>query len=606
MATVTPNAIETVLKGGEGVTHTDFNPVLQVLDVKKVQAPGGGLRFRILLTDKSKSIPAMVATQNNELLVEGKVTTNTLIRLSEFTYNNLGGTPIFILLAFTIVGMGQTPAAAPAEPTAPAPMSVSSTPPPHMHSGGAYAPAIPVASGSSYGGYGAAANSRPVVREEADPNVMPISSLNPYTNRWTIKARITNKSEIRRYSNAKGEGTLCNIELLDAHGGEIRGTFFKDAVDKWYSALEVGKVYTFSGGQLKVADRKYNTLKSDYEITFNIHSEIKPVLGEESSIKARQYHFVKLHELASAAVNSNVDVLVAVKAAGDISEIVSQKMGGKVMKKRELTVFDDSGCECRLTLWGDMATKETNWLDHLYAFKSLRVGEYNGKNLSMGNNSAFEEDPDVEGARDLFKYKNETNLATGLTSLSTGGGSGSVDSFDKRREVAAIKDEGLGLSEKPDYASIKATVNYIKHDNDCWYTACPTEGCNKKVTETMGNRYHCEKCNKEFPQCQRRYILSVTMTDQSGQSWFSMFNDTAQVLLGRTADELNEMKGSGDDAGYEAVFKSALFKTFICRARIKQEAVNDEMRVKSTVVTVQPINYVQESRNLLEAISKYN
>jgi replication factor A1 len=83
------------------------------------------------------------------------------------------------------------------------------------------------------------------------------------------------------------------------------------------------------------------------------------------------------------------------------------------------------------------------------------------------------------------------------------------------------------------------------------------------------------------------------------------------------------MKVSGDEAGYEAAFKSALFKTYLCRvrirsylmlrslisllkARIKQESVNDEMRVKSTVLSVQPINYVQESRNLLEAISKYN
>jgi hypothetical protein len=45
--------------------------------------------------------------------------------------------------------------------------------------------------------------------------------------RWTIKARVTNKSDIRRWSNAKGEGTLFSIDLLDEGGGEIRGTFFK-------------------------------------------------------------------------------------------------------------------------------------------------------------------------------------------------------------------------------------------------------------------------------------------------------------------------------------------------------------------------------------------
>jgi replication factor A1 len=60
--------------------------------------------------------------------------------------------------------------------------------------------------------------------------------------RWTIKARITAKSELRRWSNAKGEGTLFSIDLLDNMGGEIKGTFFKDACDKFFPVLEEGKV----------------------------------------------------------------------------------------------------------------------------------------------------------------------------------------------------------------------------------------------------------------------------------------------------------------------------------------------------------------------------
>jgi replication factor A1 len=60
--------------------------------------------------------------------------------------------------------------------------------------------------------------------------------------RWTIKARITSKSDIRRWSNAKGEGTLFSIDLLDSDGGEIRATFFKEACDKWFPVLEEGKV----------------------------------------------------------------------------------------------------------------------------------------------------------------------------------------------------------------------------------------------------------------------------------------------------------------------------------------------------------------------------
>ena len=58
-----------------------------------------------------------------------------------------------------------------------------------------------------------------------DPSFVPIESLNPYMNKWTIKARITAKSEIRSWSNARGQGTLFSIDLLDAKGTEMKGTF---------------------------------------------------------------------------------------------------------------------------------------------------------------------------------------------------------------------------------------------------------------------------------------------------------------------------------------------------------------------------------------------
>ena len=118
-------------------------------------------------------------------------------------------------------------------------------------------------------------NSRPVVRESlgANTNFMPINALNPYANRWTIKvfipfslrflllvtdrpllyhyqntilpqqARITSKSDMRRWSNAKGEGNLFSIDLLDGHGSEIRGTFFKEDADKFFPQLHEGQVF---------------------------------------------------------------------------------------------------------------------------------------------------------------------------------------------------------------------------------------------------------------------------------------------------------------------------------------------------------------------------
>ena len=239
---------------------------------------------------------------------------------------------------------------------------------------------------------------------------------------------------------------LFNIELLDVTGGEIRGTFFKENCEKWFPILELGKVreitdllceylsyqhdntcthaqvYTFSGGQLKVADRKFNNLKSDYEISFNQYTEINPSSGgdDDASIKLVQYHFTQIGDLANAALNATVDVLVVVRAASECSEIVSQKLGGKVLYKRDLTVYDASGCECRLTLWGDKAQADTDLVNHILAFKSVRVGEYNGRNLSVGQSSSFEVDPDIPAAHEVYKFK-ESAGASELTSLSTGG-----------------------------------------------------------------------------------------------------------------------------------------------------------------------------------------
>ena len=59
--------------------------------------------------------------------------------------------------------------------------------------------------------------------------------------------RVTSKGDKKRWNNAKGEGTLFSIDLLDEEGGEIRATFFKEACEKFYDVIQPQKVYTFSG-----------------------------------------------------------------------------------------------------------------------------------------------------------------------------------------------------------------------------------------------------------------------------------------------------------------------------------------------------------------------
>jgi len=80
------------------------------------------------------------------------------------------------------------------------------------------------AAGAGAGGYGGAAGGG---AGASMTQFHPIASLHPYHSRWTIKARVTAKSDKRSWANAKGEGSLFSVDLLDAQGGQIKATMFK-------------------------------------------------------------------------------------------------------------------------------------------------------------------------------------------------------------------------------------------------------------------------------------------------------------------------------------------------------------------------------------------
>jgi replication factor A1 len=78
-----------------------------------------------------------------------------------------------------------------------------------------------------------------------------IATLNVNDGRWRLKARVSSISNRRSWANERSEGSLFSVVLADAEGSTIRGTFFREAVDKFYDQMQVGNVYTFSGGRLK-------------------------------------------------------------------------------------------------------------------------------------------------------------------------------------------------------------------------------------------------------------------------------------------------------------------------------------------------------------------
>ena len=107
---------------------------------------------------------------------------------------------------------------------------------------------------------------------------------------------MTHKADVRTYNNSKGAGKLLSVDLLDAQGGEIRATMFNEQVDKFNPMLEEKGVYLISGGTLKQANRKFTSLKHDYEITFNSSTQIERCPDGANEIKLMQYQFVPVSE----------------------------------------------------------------------------------------------------------------------------------------------------------------------------------------------------------------------------------------------------------------------------------------------------------------------
>jgi len=99
---------------------------------------------------------------------------------------------------------------------------------------------------------------------DADDAYLPIKALNMTNNDWILLAKVTSKGDIKKYNTDKGPGQLFNFELTDSHGGQIQATAFGDAVDFWYPKIDIGKIYKVSSCFVKIANKRYSSIKNDY------------------------------------------------------------------------------------------------------------------------------------------------------------------------------------------------------------------------------------------------------------------------------------------------------------------------------------------------------
>lgn len=630
--------LSTIMTGGQVDT-----PIMQILGSKKISGAGDNERYRLLVSDGVHvNSFAMLATQLNEKIRNGDLSDNTIVRIKRYITSVVpnsgkGEKRVMIILDVEVVAPGSkvggrignpqswsvdgpapaaTPAPAPTPKVEPKeqydpPMScgVSSA----SMNGSAAAPypqlrpspqkQAPVNHGGFGGGFGNNIRSpnKGMGGMELHPNmhVNPIVSLTPYQNKWAIKARVLSKTNVRTWSNSKGEGKLFSFDLAD-DTGEIRVTAFRDQCDKFYDMIEIGKVYILSKGQVKAANKKFSSLNNDYELTLGNESQILPVHDEDTSIPQIKFNFVPLSEIESMENGTNVDIIGVAKSTNDLYAFTS-KTTNKDLKKREVTVVDKSNTAVTVTLWGQLAEDFDGSSQPVVAMKGGRINEFGGaKSVSAPGNGTFQINPDIPEAHQLKGWFDAEGANANFKSISarSGAGGGMDNSLITLKEA---RDRNLGSSGN-DYYNCKASVIMIKSEN-ALYNACPAENCNKKVIDHQNGMYRCEKCNREYPNYKPRLLLQMNVGDWSDNSWITLFQDQAEVVLGHTAEILDDYKINNLEA-YQQVFQQATFKSFTFRLRAQVQTYNDEQRLRTTGMVVKKIDHKAYCASLLSQLKE--
>ncbi|CAE6422825.1 unnamed protein product [Rhizoctonia solani] len=527
----------------------DFQPVLQLLSVKKVSSGGGSDRYRLIITLGIEKVD---------------------------DYSEKIGNPVNFDKAENQSGAGTS-----AMDVDPAPAAVA---PPKA------APSAPTS--------GAATNTLP----PGFAPLHPIEALSPYSNKWTIRARVTQKSDIRTWSNQRGEGKLFSVNLMD-ETGEVRATGFNEVVDNLYSKLEEGKVYWFSKARVQLAKKQFSNLSNDYEIALERQTEAVPC-EDESAVPKVQFNFTELSQLDGVEKDAMVDVLGVVTEVKPI-DTINVKSTGKTVSKRDVTIVDKSGSSVRMTIWGKQAETFQAENNPVIAFKGVKVGDFGVSSSTMTFHPDF---PEAHALQGWYSSEGHSQTFKSQSTGGMGGGAGGGGGTINRREMKtlhAVKEENLGMNDegKADFFTARATIIHIKSDN-IMYPACGSDNCSKKVTE-VHDGWRCEKCEKSFPKPNYRYIMSLSVADYTQTAWLQVFNDPGELILGMTASELHELKEE-NEASYIAAIEKATSQTWIFQCRAQQSTYQDQSRVRYGVNRAHKVDYAEESRALLEAIKAYD
>jgi replication factor A1 len=438
-----------------------------------------------------------------------------------------------------------------------------------------------------------------------------LKQLTTFSRDFIIFVRVTKKSEIKTFETrnnnmGSSQGKLFYFIVLDRDGNEMQCTCFNKAVDKFFDIIEEDQLYEIKGGYVKLNDKKYTRIKSDYKIVLDENSKITKK-ADNGIIKKNNMTIIRIKDIPNMNLYSIVDLCVVVLNVGE-KMIKNTRNGSQPLKK--IVVGDVSKYKIEISLWRVHSDTNVKFGDILL-INNVKIGEYKGRTLTTFDETCIKINPPRtnEYVRELEEFIQKNDIKGEFLDLENNTEMKTETKEESENYTSVhIRDVLESLDEYEDVhnlSKVTAIVTQILHNEKNYYLGCSDRNCKRKLKlEGDSEEFICPNCRRSTKTPTYYYTLSLRVKDASTEYWIDIFGKTAESIMKCTAEEYKNILESGDEEKLKQLTHNVEFKVFNFWVKPKMQTYNTVSKKKLYAYKIEPYNERAEAHKLVKYLLK--
>ena len=293
---------------------------------------------------------------------------------------------------------------------------------------------------------------------------------------------------------------------------------------------------------------------------------------------------------------TSVDIRGMVIEIGEKNLIRTKKMDEKEV--RRIQIGDSSGYKVEVTIWGKKSDFNFD-LNTVYGFKTLKVNDYKGKTLNMGDESQIVELDDKEAMNEKMECSSFEGNFKVLPMEKIEENSSQLFPIKSIKEITDLLDTTDDEKFKFPLCKVKANVVSINLNERSYYVGCPD--CKKKISV---NETECQFCRKTFERPAYYYSLNIKLKDHSGEFYTDVLGAVGQRVMGMSCEDFRDIMNSGEEDKQKSLAKKveSQINWFVISPKIN--VYNDIKRKRYSIIKVIEIDSQKNAEYIIEAFMK--